>query len=196
MDFFQNNRSPASRGFPVFFEKLPVLVVLTFFFLFALILIVSPVTALDSDNRTRIDTLIFEGDKCANTRDFSCTFTAYEAAHQLDPGNADILLWHGLYLSYSGNNTGALEKLNAALVLDPDYSRIWYEKGKVLDKLGRFSESGACYDRAEQLGPEYRVPLTNRFPLNVLIRNATIIVVAGGFFLLAMYIYFNERRLK
>jgi hypothetical protein len=38
------------------------------------------------------------------------------------------------------------------------------------------------------------VPATDRFPLNVLIRNAAIIVVGGGFTLLGIYIYFNERR--
>jgi tetratricopeptide (TPR) repeat protein len=194
MDFYQRNNANVTRRFPQFPKQPSVLFMLIFFIICTGILIVPPVTALDAENQTLVDNLLNKGDNCFTTRDYSCTLTAYEAAHQVDPGNGYILLWHGQYLSYFGNNTAALEKMDAALALNPEYAQIWYEKGKVLDKLGRYFESGACYDRAEALDPEYRVPLTDRFPLNVLIRNATVIVVACGFFLLAIYIYFNERR--
>lgn len=190
----QHRNTPVSGKFPGCSRQRPVLVMLVFFFLCAVFVTIGPVIAVDAENQTLAEHLMNKGDLCANNGDFTCTFAAYEAAHQADPENADILLWHGEYLAYAGNNTGALEKYNAALAIDPEYAEIWYEKGKVLDKLGRYFESGAYYDRAEELDSYYRVPLTDRFPLNVLIRNAAIIVVVAGFFLLGIYIYFNERK--
>lgn len=194
MVFDQHENTLTGRVLPVFPQGRLVLVMLVFFLLCAGIGIVSPVTALDPDNQTLVDNLVNKGDICWGKGDYYCSLAAYESAHQIDPGNADILLWWGETLSDVGNNSGALEKMDAALALAPEDAEIWYEKGKVLDNLGRFTESGPCYDRAEELDPRYRVPLTKHFPLNVLIHNATIIIVACGFFLLGIYIYFDERR--
>jgi tetratricopeptide (TPR) repeat protein len=187
-----HKNTASCQRLPVFLKGRSVFVVLVFFLLCAGIGIVTPVNALD--NQTLINSLMSKGSQCYSNGDYSCTWAAFESAHQVDPGNSGVLFVHGLYLSRAGNYTGALEKMDAALALDPQNARIWYEKGKVLDKLGRFTESGLYYDRAEELNPSLRVPATERFPLNVLIRNATVIIVAGGFFLLGTYIYFRERR--
>jgi len=194
MVFDQHENTLTGWVLPVFPQGRLVLVILVFCLLCAGIGIVAPVTALDPANQTLVDNLVSKGDICWNNDDYSCSFAAYESAHQIDPGNADLLLWSGQALSEMGNNTEALEKIDAALALDPEDAVGWYVKGKVLDKLGRFAESGPCYDRAGELDPKYRVPITDHFPLNVLIRNTTIIVVAGGFLLLGIFIYFMERR--
>ena len=179
---------------PVFLTERPILFVLVFFFLCVAIGIVAPVNALDSYNQTLMNNLMSKGSQCYNNGDYPCTWAAFESAHQIDPGNSGVLFAHGYYLSRSGDNTGALEKMDAALALDSQNAWMWQERGKVLDKLGRFTESGSSYDRAEELNPALRVPVTSRFPLNVLVRNAALIIVAGGFILLGAYVYFTERR--
>jgi tetratricopeptide (TPR) repeat protein len=156
--------------------------------------LVTPVTALDTENQTLVNGLVSKGSQCYSSGDYACSWAAFESAHQLDPGNAGILYVHGYYLSLAGNATGALEKMDASLAIDPRNARVWYERGKVLDKLGRYAESGSSYDRAEELNPGLRVPITGRFPFSILIRNAVVIVVAGGFILLGVFIYFRERR--
>jgi tetratricopeptide (TPR) repeat protein len=156
--------------------------------------LVTPVTALDPDNQTLVSSLVSRGSQCYYSGNFSCAWAAFESAHQLDPGNAGILYIHGHYLSLAGNTSGALEKMDAALTLDPRNAQVWYERGKVLDTMGRYAESGSSYDRAEELNPGLRVPATGRFPWSVLFRNAVLIVLAGGFTVLGISIYFRERR--
>lgn len=190
----QHNIPLSRQRLPVFLTARLVLVVLVFLSLCAAMGIGAPVTALDPANETLINNLMSKGSQCYSDGDYPCTWAAFESAHLVDPGNSGVLFVHGYYLSLSGDNTGALEKMDAALALDPQNAWMWQEKGKVLDKLGRFAESGSSYDRAEELNPSLRVPATSRFPLNVLVRNAALIIVAGGFFLLGTYIYFRERR--
>ena len=182
-------------------QRLPVVpvgqcafLVLVFFLWCMASMVVPPVTALDPGNQTLVSNLVSRGSQCYYSGDYPCAWAAFESAHQLDPGNAGILYVHGYYLSLAGNTTGALEKMDAALALDPRNAQVWYERGKVLDKLGRYAESGSSYDQAEALNPALRVPATGRFPWSVLFRNAAVIVLAGGFALLGIFIYFRERR--
>jgi len=156
--------------------------------------IVTPVTALDPDNNTLINSLMSKGSQCYSNGDYSCTWAAFESAHEVDPGNSGVLFNYGYYLSRAGNNTGALEKMDAALALSPQNAWMWQEKGKVLDKLGRYIESGSSFDRAEELDTSLRVPVTARFPLSVLIKNGMVIFAVVGFTLLGIYIYFREWR--
>jgi tetratricopeptide (TPR) repeat protein len=171
-----------------------VFIVLVFVLVCAGTGIVPPVTALDADNQTLLNSLMNGGYQCYSNGNYDCAWASFESAHQLDPANSGVLFMYGYYLARAGNNTGALEKYDAVLALNPAYARAWYEKGKVLDKLWRFTESGSCYDRAEKLNPTLQVKAIERFPLSVLVRNGAMIVVVGGFILLGIYIYFNERR--
>jgi tetratricopeptide (TPR) repeat protein len=184
----------SQKGLPVFFLRQPSFVVMVVSLLCAGMVLFTPVVALDPDNQTLINSLMNKGYECYNKGDYTCSWAAFESAHLVDPGSSGVLFAHGYYLSRAGNNTGALEKMEAALALSPQNARMWQEKGKVLDKLGRFYESGFAYDRAEELDPSFRVPATGRFPWSILIRNAAVIVIAGGFILLGTYIYFRERR--
>jgi len=194
MAIYQHNTSPSCQRLQVFHSGHPIFVILIFFLICAATGIGIPVTALDQNNQTLINSLMSKGGQCFNNKDYSCTWAAFEEAQAIDPVNSGVLFSYGYYLSRAGDNAKALEKMDAALALSPQNGRIWYERGKVLDKLGRFLESGASYDRAEELNPALRVPATARFPLNVLVRNAALIIVAGGFVLLGTYIYFRERR--
>lgn len=197
MAIHQHKNTLSGPRLPVFLTGLLAIIILVFFLVCIAMLIVTPVTALEPDNQTLIKNLRIEGRDCFYSGDYPCTWAAFESAHQMDPGDSTILFTHAYYLFETGNYTGALAKKDAELSLDPQNARIWYEKGKILDKLGRFIESGSSYDRAEELDPSLRVPATERFPLNVLmmvfVKNAGVIVVMGGFILLGFYIYFRER---
>ena len=174
-------------------------VIMVFFLLSVAIGIVLPVTALDEENQTLIDSLETSGYDCFYNEDYSCTWTAFETAHQIDPENYEVLFSHGLLLSQSGNNTGALEKMDAALDLNPfkpEDAWMWKEKGKFMNSIGRYFESGFYYDRAELLDPGYQAPIIERFPLNILSRNAMVITIIIWLFLLGFYIYFNEKHHK
>lgn len=194
MVIYRNNPPRSQQRLRIYLKEHLLFVVLVFFLLCAAMGIVTPVTALDQDNQSLINSLMGKGGLCYSTGDYTCAWAAFESAHQVDPGNSNVLFIYGYYLSRAGNNTGALEKMDAALALDPQNARMWQERGKVLDKLGRFAESGSNYDQAEKLDPRMAVPATSRFPLNILINSIPVIVLVGGITLLGIYIYFREWR--
>jgi tetratricopeptide (TPR) repeat protein len=193
MAIHHHKKSIPRRRVPVVLKVQPAFPVLVFFLLCMISGIGTPASALDPANQSFINSMITRGYQCYNSGDYPCAWSAFESAQAADPKNYGTLFMYGYYLSRAGNSTGALEKLDAALALSPESGQIWYERGKVLDTLGRYAESGASYDRAEQINPRYHVPATGRFPLSLLIKNATLIIVIGGFGLLGIFIYFNER---
>lgn len=47
-----------------------------------------------------------------------------------------------------------MECYNKAIKLRPDYSRAWYNKGYILDRLGKYDSSLKCYNKAIELNPD------------------------------------------
>ena len=58
------------------------------------------------------------------------------------------LVVHGQILAVLGRFEEALESLNQALEIDPEYSAALYSQGAVLEKLGRLSDALASFSRA------------------------------------------------
>ena len=56
------------------------------------------------------------------------------------------------------NNLGrweeALESLNKAVELQPDYDKAWYNIGLSLQNLNRFDEAIEAFDRATRINPD------------------------------------------
>ncbi len=48
-----------------------------------------------------------------------------------------------------------IECYDRALEVDPKYVYAWYNKGFILDDLGRYEEAIECYDRALEIDPKY-----------------------------------------
>jgi len=138
--------------------------------------------------------LIDKGIDCYNTGDYACTWASFEQAHTVLPNETGILYLYGYYLFQSKKYTESLEQIEAALVLEPTDAYLWYEHGVVLESAGRYTESGQSFDRARALDPGIEIPLVHRFPLNVVAKNVTVVVLIAGFCLLGAYIYFKERR--
>ncbi|MDD1701593.1 MAG: hypothetical protein LUQ31_01265 [Methanoregula sp.] len=97
-------------------------------------------------------------------------------------------------MSDAKKNNAALEKIDAALALEPESADMWMEKGRILNRLGKYYESDACFDRALEIDPNIPIEATDRFPLNMIIKNFIIIYFIVGFSVLGIYFYFKEIR--
>jgi hypothetical protein len=83
----------------------------------------------------------------------------------------------------------------AGLDLDGEYWHVGYtEYSGDKPDAGSSNQSGRSFDRVRALDPGIQVPLTHRFPLNVLVKNIQAMVLVAGFGILGIYIYFRERR--
>ena len=51
---------------------------------------------------------------------------------------------------------GHKSSYDKALEIDPEYFKVWYEKGNVLSKLGKYDEANQAHDKAAniEIGPE------------------------------------------
>jgi tetratricopeptide (TPR) repeat protein len=146
------------------------------------------------DNEGEANALVEKGFLCYNAGDYACAWASFESAHAILPDDTDIFCYHGYLLSLQKHESEALEKIDAGLALEPENPDLLYEKGTILNSMGRYIESGPYFDRAEELDPDYAVPLTARFPLNLFVKNGAVIVVVIGFSLLGIDIYIKERR--
>jgi hypothetical protein len=154
------------------------------------------VTGTPAVNTTKeyVDDLMFRGADCYTKHDFTCAWDYYEAAHQADPGRWAPLYVESLILANKGNTTGAIGKMDEVLVLLPNSASMWKFKGDLLNSAGRYAESDACYDRALEINPRISIPLANRFPYNLGMKNLMLIVITVGFLVLGIYIFFREFR--
>ena len=85
------------------------------------------------------------------------------------------------------------KKLDASIAINAEIAQVWFERGKVLDRLGKYEEATSSFDRAKQLNPRYQVSFSDRFPFTMIKKYATLVVLVCGFGLLGLYIYFSER---
>jgi len=49
----------------------------------------------------------------------------------------------------------AIECYGRALEINPNYAKVWYNKGNALSKLGRHKEAIECYDRVLEINPNF-----------------------------------------
>jgi len=76
----------------------------------------------------------------------------------------DPVSWYerGKELYFQGQLEEALNALEKALELDPEYVDAWNGKGIVLDDLGRYEEAIEAYDKALALDPEFAYAWNNK----------------------------------
>jgi tetratricopeptide (TPR) repeat protein len=134
-----------------------------------------------------------KGVACYNAGNYACAWASFDQATGTLPEDPDLLYTYADLLAAQKKYDEALGKIDAAIELDPNDGYIWFEKGSILNSAGRYTESGPSFDRAEALDPDIRVSQVDRFPLNLITRNMTIIVLITGFALLGAFIYFKER---
>jgi hypothetical protein len=130
--------------------------------------------------------------RCYMKRDYTCAWSYYETIRLKYPSDLTPFYMESVILADQGNFTGAIDKVDAAIAREPDDSDMWKLKGDLMNRAGRYTESGASYDRAKELDPEIQIPLTNRFPFNLGMRNLVLVTIMIGFCGLGIYVYFRE----
>ncbi len=86
----------------------------------------------------------------ADSGDFRGATMEFERAEALAPNNADVLLFHGAYLSQLGKPELAVEKVERAVRLNPNFPP-WYNRGLRLAYYfaGQFDDALAAAQRVE-----------------------------------------------
>ena len=135
-----------------------------------------------------------KGVDCFNNGNYACAWESLEDAHSILPNDTAILDTHAYLLAKVKKYDEALGKIDAAIALDPGEAYLWYEKGTIQNSAGKYLEAGQSFDRAQELDPSTEVSLVERFPLNFISKNVSVLVLLTGFVLLGIYIYFRERQ--
>jgi tetratricopeptide (TPR) repeat protein len=78
------------------------------------------------------------------------------------PGNGDALFRLGLLLGQTDRLAEAVEMFSAALLIAPDFARLWAEQAAVQMRLGRFDPAVASYNRLIALRPDDAEAFNNR----------------------------------
>jgi len=213
---FRDGSSPISSSFPAF-SFLCIL-----FFLF---LVVTPAVAADSGNdtagtgtvpanttagRSGLDEMnrtqvaeyaydmVYKGIECSYAGNYACTKASFDAAHIALPNDSGVMYNYAVALANMKRYAESVEKIDQALVSDPEEPYLWYLRGAVLRKAGDFAESGRSYERAADLDPDMEVSFFDHYPANFIqdriMKNIAYIVLLVGFGVLGIYIWFNEKR--
>jgi len=77
---------------------------------------------------------------------------SFNKALEMDKGNADYYFARGLTYASTGTTRYAERDMSMALDLDPYHGEIWFEKGKLVKKLGDESAACHCFKKAYQYG--------------------------------------------
>ncbi|MDO9324508.1 MAG: tetratricopeptide repeat protein [Methanoregula sp.] len=147
-----------------------------------------------AENETYAYNLVDKGIECYLSGNLACSFKSFDAAHEILPNDSNIIFVQAQVLSLQKRYDEALEKIDDAIALKPDSAEFWYQKGIILNNMGKYFESGSSFDRAAELKPGSEFPVTDRFPINIILKNSTFIVLAIGFGALGCVFYFREIR--
>ncbi|NMB78253.1 MAG: tetratricopeptide repeat protein [Methanomicrobiales archaeon] len=148
----------------------------------------------DEENQTYAYNLVDKGIECYEAGNHKCAFESFETAHGILPQDANILYIQAQALSYQDRNDEALRSIEKAIASEPEAAELWYQKGIIQNNRGDYFASGASFDRASELAPGYEFPITDRFPISIIIKNAAAIILFLGFLSIGYFFYTREIR--
>ena len=93
------------------------------------------------------------GDDAFRRRNFRTAYEEYGAALALTPDDAVLLSNRSLAYLQAGRLSPALADAERAAALAPGWSKAAYRRGACLQRLERYEEAAAAFERAEELEP-------------------------------------------
>ena len=93
------------------------------------------------------------GDDAFRRRNFRTAYEEYGAALALTPDDAVLLSNRSLAYLRAGRLSPALADAERAAALAPSWSKAAYRRGACLQRLERYEEAAAAFERAEELEP-------------------------------------------
>jgi tetratricopeptide (TPR) repeat protein len=83
----------------------------------------------------------------------------------------NILFYIASCYYFEGEIKESLVYLDKAIEINPQFSEAWYNKGVVLDELGRFEEALEAYEKAIKINPQFSEAWNNRACVYSLMKN-------------------------
>ncbi|MGF1568267.1 MAG: tetratricopeptide repeat protein [Nodosilinea sp.] len=92
-----------------------------------------------------------QGEALANGEDYGRALRCFEEAAVIAPLDSAVLLYQAVCLIHLGQPQKALAVTEVLVNGDPAHAQGWLFRGVALNRLGRFQEAYASYDRATAL---------------------------------------------
>ena len=93
--------------------------------------------------------------------DFTLAISFFKSIGNYE-NNSIFLYYIGNCHSYNNNLNEGLRYFNKSTEKDPQFEEAWYNKGFVLDVLGKYAEAIAAYDNATDIDPDYLEAWNNK----------------------------------
>jgi adenylate cyclase len=137
-------------------------------------------------------------------REIDEAITEIERAVELDPNDADTLMWQSMILSSAGRGKEALEAIENAMRINPHYQVAYiFSKANAYFSLDQYEEAIFHYDKGIESNPNF-IPnyLIKLAALSSLDKNAELIATRNAILkinpdlkLSPAHIFFNDKRL-
>ncbi len=137
-------------------------------------------------------------------REIDEAITEIERAVELDPNDADTLMWQSMILSSAGRGKEALEAIEKAMRINPHYQVVYiFAFGNAYFCLGQYEEAVFHYDRGIERNPNFMPNyLLKLAALSSLDKNDELIATRNeilkinpDFRVSPVYVFFNDKRL-
>ena len=137
-------------------------------------------------------------------REIDEAISEIERAVELDPNDADTLMWQSMILSSAGRGKEALESIEKAMRINPHYQVVYiFALGNAYFCLSHYEEANFHYNRGIERNPNF-LPnyLLKMGALSSLDKNDeliatrnTILKINPDFRVSPVYVFFNDKRL-
>lgn len=137
-------------------------------------------------------------------REIDKAITEIERAVELDPNDADILMWRSMILSSAGKGKEALEIIEKAMRINPCYQVGYiFSKATAYLSLGQYEEANFYYNKGIEkypnFMPNYLLKLTALSSLDkyaeLITTKKDILKINPDFEMSPIYVFFNDQHL-
>lgn len=113
-----------------------------------------------AEDKAAAEKLKGEGNKAMSGKDYGTAIAAYTKAIKLDATSPVYFSNRAAAYSQAGAHDRAVEDAEAALALDPKFSKAYSRMGHALFSLGKYKEAQEAYEKGIELDPASKVMQT------------------------------------